>query len=599
MAIVRLKKLTFCGLLTEKSAVLNALQENGGAHLIALNNCITPSPAMDSRLAENTVQALKYLNSCANKRHQVFARNDFDLEQVVNKTLELQTTIRNLTDERDAIKKRIQEVEPWGNFILPDPTEFNGLKFWFYIVPQRLMKKLPTEKSVWQVVYRDNLTCYVVVIAEEEPSPDIMPVSRTHTGTRSLETLKKRLNFAELKLEDKQAERESMTRWISLISLQLSQEQDRSILQNAHNITLDESNIFALQAWVDQSHVNQFKSFAKQHQLALLIEDPNETDQPPTLLKNSISVAGAEDLISFYQTPSYSSWDPTIIVFWSVAIFFAMILSDAGYAAIFGLYLAVKWRNLNQGAGKRIRTLLAVTVLFSIVWGILIGSYFGYILPEQSFLAHFKLLDLEDFDSMMVLSIGIGVLHLTLSNLVMAYQRRGKITVYASLGWAALTLGGFALWRAQTLHLNWLEQASYGVLALGAFGILCCSGHEPIRTISDALHRLMEGLHSLTDISKIFGNTLSYMRLFALGLAGASLALTFNNLAGEVYHALPGLGLLCSILIVLFGHTLNIVLCLLSGVLHGLRLNFIEFFNWSLTEEGYPFKAFSKTKSTD
>ena len=124
--------------------------------------------------------------------------------------------------------------------------------------------------------------------------------------------------------------------------------------------------------------------------------------------------------------------------------------------------------------------------------------------------------------------------------------------------------------------------------------MLLCSGEAPIRNVGDFLKRILEGLHSLTDITKLFGNTLSYMRLFALGLAGASLALTFNKLALEVYYALPGLGLLCSLLILLFGHTFNIVLCIISGVLHGLRLNFIEFFNWSLTAEGHPFKAFAK-----
>jgi len=99
---------------------------------------------------------------------------------------------------------------------------------------------------------------------------------------------------------------------------------------------------------------------------------------------------------------------------------------------------------------------------------------------------------------------------------------------------------------------------------------------------------------SLTSITKIFGDVLSYMRLFALGLASASLAITFNQLAMQVYHAMPGLGLLFSILILILGHTLNILLGIMSGVVHGLRLNFIEFYNWSVSDEGYPFKAFAR-----
>jgi V/A-type H+/Na+-transporting ATPase subunit I len=114
--------------------------------------------------------------------------------------------------------------------------------------------------------------------------------------------------------------------------------------------------------------------------------------------------------------------------------------------------------------------------------------------------------------------------------------------------------------------------------------------HKPL----DLLMWVLDGLAALTNITKLFGDVLSYLRLFALGLASASLALTFNDLARQVAQENPGLGLLLSLLILLVGHLLNILLSLMSGVVHGLRLNFIEFYNWGLSDEGYPFRAFSK-----
>jgi V/A-type H+-transporting ATPase subunit I len=75
------------------------------------------------------------------------------------------------------------------------------------------------------------------------------------------------------------------------------------------------------------------------------------------------------------------------------------------------------------------------------------------------------------------------------------------------------------------------------------------------------------------------------------------LALTFNQLATQVADALPGPGFFFSLLILLLGHALNLALSLMSGVVHGLRLNFIEFFNWGVSEEGYPFKAFIKKET--
>ncbi len=106
--------------------------------------------------------------------------------------------------------------------------------------------------------------------------------------------------------------------------------------------------------------------------------------------------------------------------------------------------------------------------------------------------------------------------------------------------------------------------------------------------------RLVDGLLALTGITKLFGDVLSYLRLFALGLASASLAMTFNKLAVDVAAALPAIGLLFKVLILLVGHLLNFGLTVISGVIHGLRLNLIEFYNWSLADEGYAFQPFAK-----
>jgi V/A-type H+-transporting ATPase subunit I len=87
------------------------------------------------------------------------------------------------------------------------------------------------------------------------------------------------------------------------------------------------------------------------------------------------------------------------------------------------------------------------------------------------------------------------------------------------------------------------------------------------------------------------------MRLFALGLASASMAMTFNQLAVSTREAMPGLGLLFALLILVFGHAINLALCIMGGVVHGLRLNVIEFFKWGLAEEGRPFHAYAKKET--
>ena len=103
---------------------------------------------------------------------------------------------------------------------------------------------------------------------------------------------------------------------------------------------------------------------------------------------------------------------------------------------------------------------------------------------------------------------------------------------------------------------------------------------------------------TLTQLSSAFGDVLSYLRLFALGLASSSLAVAFNGMAADVRDAIPGVGLFFAILVLLIGHTLNFALSLSSGFIHGLRLNVIEFFKWGVRDEGRSYRPFARKEAT-
>jgi len=137
----------------------------------------------------------------------------------------------------------------------------------------------------------------------------------------------------------------------------------------------------------------------------------------------------------------------------------------------------------------------------------------------------------------------------------------------------------------------------FGTIGLitGVISVLLFSSERTLFSLrlSNHLWRLLDGLQALTGISRAFGDVLSYLRLFALGLASAQLAATFNEL---IYKAscCAGIGSALAVVAVVFGHGLNFTLAIMSGVVHGLRLNCIEFFGWGLPDEGYPFEPFCK-----
>jgi len=233
-----------------------------------------------------------------------------------------------------------------------------------------------------------------------------------------------------------------------------------------------------------------------------------------------------------------------------------------------------------------------VGLSFALLYGVLAGSYFGIAPPAASPLARLNLLNLNDYDAMMKVSLVVGSLHLLLANGIVAIRGPGVAARAKPIGWMAVILAGLVAYLG--VGTAWAANVGVGLGAGGLLTILLLSSERPFAHPADVILRLVDGLGSLTNISKLFGDVMSYLRLFALGLASASLAVTFNQLSAQIYHSGAPLGLPIAILILLLGHSINLLLAIISGFVHGLRLNFIEFFNWSLSEEGYPFQPFVK-----
>jgi len=209
-------------------------------------------------------------------------------------------------------------------------------------------------------------------------------------------------------------------------------------------------------------------------------------------------------------------------------------------------------------------------------------------------MARVDLIEVRDYWDMMALSIAVGVLHIVLGNAAAVSRQWPAPHAFAGLGWILVAVGGMVAWRAHLAQATLVFDAALGALGLGLVAVLLFRSERPIRRPLDVLLRLAEGLLGVTQVTQIFGDVLSYLRLFALGLASASLAITFNDLAGQVIDNVAGVGLFLGILVALIGHALNFALALLGGVVHGLRLNFIEFYNWGLTDEGYPYRPLAR-----
>jgi V/A-type H+-transporting ATPase subunit I len=588
MSIVKMRKVNFIGMTADREHLLTDLQKLGCLQIIPLAS--GDAATSDTAVTAGAREALKFLHSYPRRRRQVLDKEQFDAVEVERQTLEVRKRLHDLKDERDFLIKRIQDMRPWGDFELPPLQEMGNQRLWFYVVPHKDMPKIQVLAPVWEIIRRDNRFYYVIVVSEEEPLQ--MPVPRVHLGYKPRHVLEARLNAVELAIEDTQAERAYLTRWHDLFSEGLSQLEDRAICKGAAAQVYSNDTAFALQGWAPTESLSALEDYSKQQAFYFESEVPAQEDNPPTLLRNPSWLSAGEDLVTFYMTPGYQTWDPSGITFVSFVFFFAMILADAGYGAVLGLALTLSWSKLGRSSsGRRFRPLLLSLVAASLGIGVLFGSYFGVTPPEDSLLGRFHILEISDTNRMMLISVVIGAFHIVLANVMNAYRYQQWQDRLPSVGWIGVICGGFALAISGSITLPGLQKLSIALMAIGGLLILwfTAPGAKP-------LARILHGLDGLTKLSGALGDVLSYLRLFALGLGSAALAIEFNRMAASVNESYPGIGLFFALLILVLGHGINLALGITSGVIHGLRLNVIEFFNWGLKEEGTLYKPFKQSE---
>jgi len=599
MAIVELEKLTVYGASWQRPAVLEGLQRLGCMHLISLQEGDFQPPQL---VAKEAREALKYLESCPDQRLPAASSAKFDLDEVVRETLEIRERRDELNIERDQLLSAIEKLEPWGDFSLPEKRENGAQEFWFYVIPRHLVDELPDD-LIWSQVAEDNRSAYVVVLAAEPPADlQFRPVE---LDRRPLSVLRSRLEGVEEELEETHWRRTALTRWRDILQADLDEADDKAAQSAAAAGILDDQQVFALQGWVPEQAIEDVRRFADEHQLAITIDPVTPEETPPTLLKNPERVAGAEGCVTFYITPGYHSWDPTTIVYFSFSLFFAMIIADAGYGLIMAGILLFAWRKMGDSeSGRRMRNLLAGIVSFTVIYGVLVGSYCGVEPPPGTILDAVRIrIDgkpmMSNQTAMMAIAVTIGVLHLTMANVISAWRARKSLRCLGHLGWALIIVGGFLAGAGAMGGIEPLSRIGLPMVITGALGGLFFSSdrREEGWSVMGLLRRLLDGVMQFANLSKAFGDSLSYLRLFALGLASAQLAVTFNGLAAGAFQQ-GGVGVLLALLILAVGHGINFLLGLMGGVVHGLRLNCIEFFNWSLTEEGQAFQPFARKSET-
>lgn len=506
-------------------------------------------------------------------------------------------TMTELEAGLEAARKELRDIAPWGEY---DRERLAAFGLHYYRVAARKFDPAWEERYAIQVVDETEGSVRFVIAGDntdfpvkELPAPKHTP-AELEPLIREQET---RIEHHRKVLEARKADIPQMQQHIALLQAELDRYLAGTAAVPAAEDTLDtlvgfapSASDAAVTAALDRAGVFYIK------------DEASAEHNPPIELRNNKFVRLFEVLTDMYGRPAYDGFDPTPFIAVFFLLFFAMCMGDAGY----GLVLILAGLALKKVDGFRdMAPLVTVLGAATVVVGFFLHTFFSLDIAQWPCFAGIRGIFLPDeiagYAGGMVLSLVVGVVHLCLAMTVRAIQAvrlRGFAASLGVLGWTLLIVGGVIVGGIALTGVLSAAAVRWTVIVLGvvsALGIFVFN--DPQR---NKFANIGMGLwDTYNTVTGLLGDVLSYLRLYALGLAGAMLGMAFNDMGkmvlGDGSNAVLWIPF---ILLVLIGHTLNIAMCALGAFVHPLRLNFLEFFKNSGYEgSGRKFNPLTNTNN--
>ena len=612
--ITKMTKYSFVLLTGEKEGFLEQLQELG---VVDISRSVKPIDSDSSVMfhkAERARKTLEFLES-------IDYSKDTDAEAIAKATVNIEGDPVDFIEECRAkltelhaalahAEKQLQATLPWGEY---DKKALDGLKdlgyairyyavdakkfdeSWGELYPLQVVEN--NGKKVWFVTVAPKGEAYSFPVQEvaapeitsAEAASDIVRIKTEITGCKA-----GLLNAKDYIPAIKEACNSDLV------------ELDRYLAKEAgEGAAEDMITVFTGFAPVEND-AELVEAFDKMGVLYIK-EDAVQEDNPPIKLKNNWFTRQFEVFTEMYGAPVYAEFDPTPIVAPFYLLFFAMCMGDAGYGLILillGIAVAKKW--INIAMLKNIGPIISILGAGTFAIGLVLGTAFGIDLSAAEWYpqAMKKIMitgTIAGFPAQMILALGIGIFHICLAMTVKAigYTKRFGFRETVSVwGWLLLIVGGIAtaaLGMAKLVSpdvIKWIVIVIGVVSALGIY-IFNTPGKNPLSNIGSGLW------DTYNMVTGILGDVLSYIRLYALGLAGGMLGQAFNILGGIIVgDGISVINFLPFALILLFGHSLNLAMSCLGAFVHPLRLTFVEYFkNAGYEGKGKEYNPLTKEKN--
>ena len=587
--IVKMSKATIVMTKQDVDSALVKLRKLGLLHIKHLN---IPSCKEVDLFEEDLRDVDKVLSTLGNGQ---VSQEDltFPADRIMIKDiLCLHNKKRKLLSRKEDLENKLSWFKEWGKVSLSSLRELKegGVYLKLYKLNKEQFKVVFKDKLVFLLRKERGIFYTVFVSLDKDESLDF---SETEFTDEDFDSLNRELKLVDELIQDINSDlkkfrryRESFKKYRAYVIKQIEFYKVRSGLGVY-------GELCCLQGFLPAEDAVKLKVEAKNQGWAFLLQEPDNLREVPTLIRNPRWVNIIKPVFKFMGTiPGYAEFDISLLFLIFLTLFFAILIGDAGYGVLF-LVATFLFRRKYKDAPGEIFSLMYVFSTATIIWGLISGTWFG---SEQiaalPFLHRFVIHRIDSFVStnqgfLMFLCFVIGAIHLTIAHSLLVYRHRKSFLALAHAGWILVIWSLFFLAGKLVINRLFPPFAGY-LLVMGVLLILLFA--FPSKNILKSV-ALSLGDIPLKLISS-FSDIVSYIRLFAVGYATVIVASSFNNMAMSVglSNFIKGLGFAS---ILFFGHSLNIILGLMAIIVHGVRLNMLEFsghlgMEWS----GVPYQPF-------
>ena len=496
--------------------------------------------------------------------------------------VEVMETVRDkgaIEAQLPQLRKDADELVPWGQFDAKsfDRLKGTGLKLHFY----KAKDIDPAWKEQYALSEISNLggNSYFVVVSDTDDYD--FPLKELPAPDRDFATIEKQIADLEAQVKEKE-HRLAQLKWHEPV---IQAELDKTLskldlhLANVAGEKAAEDYITVFEGFAPAENEPALHDMLEKENILYLVDKAKVDDNPPIKLKNNKFVSMFEMLTDMYGRPKYDEFDPTVFISIFFMLFFAFCMGDAGY----GLVLILASLGLKKVLGK-IAPLGVTLGIATTVVGLLFHTFFSVDMLTWTWLPEgikkcMLPSQIAGYDGTMVLALLVGIVHICLAMIVKTYQAtkvKGFANSLGTWGWTLLIVGGVIVGGLALMGVMDKALTKWIVIVLGSLSALGIFFLNDLKR--NPLLNFGSGLwDTYNTATGLLGDVLSYLRLYALGLAGAKLGEAFNAIGLQALGD-GGFGWVAFILIVVVGHVLNVAMCVLGAFVHPLRLNFLEFF---------------------